>query len=143
MSSARYLLVAHCELDDHPISLHEDLQSAQKAAGEVTPELIGKCASFSTSRTGRSRPIQPINMIVFKFENGNLTEVPWNGPVQAAKNLARGNDFTRRSSEDAAEHAPSQNIHSFSTPPKPQPTPKVQTTVRAPQPSLAPQPPPT
>ena len=119
MSEARYLLVAHCELDDHPISLHEDLQSAQKAAGEVTPELVGKCAGFATSRTGRSRPIQPVNMIVFKFENGNLTEVPWHGPVHVAKILARGNEFNGRR-DGGAENAATQNIHPFSNPPKPQ-----------------------
>jgi hypothetical protein len=119
MSGARYLLMAHCELDDHPISLHEDLQSAQKAAGEVTPELVGKCASFSTSRTGRSRPIPPVNMIVFKFENGNLTEVPWSGPVHVAKILARGNEVTGRSRDGGAENAATQNIQLFSNPAKP------------------------
>jgi len=136
MSSARYLLVAHCELDDHPISLHDDLQSAQKAAGEVTPELVGRCASFSTSRTGRSRPIQPVNMIIFKFENGNLTEVPWYAPVHVAKNLAR--ESTRRSADDGGEYSANQNIHTFSNTPKSQPNPKVQTSVRAQQAQLPP-----
>jgi hypothetical protein len=137
MSSARYLLVAHCEHDDHPISLHEDLQSAQKAAAEATPELVGRCASFSTSRTGRSRPIQPINMIIFKFENGSLIEVPWHGPAHAAKNLGRGNELNRRSSDDSAEYAVNQSIHAFPSPAKPPASPKVQASVR-PQPAEPP-----
>jgi hypothetical protein len=136
MSADRYLVVAHCDIDDHPISLHDDEQSAIREAGKVTPVLVAKCASVSTSRTGASGPIEPSKVSVYKFQHGKPIEVCFEGPVHVAKELAQQNEnkVTGRSPDEGAEHAANQNIQpSFPSPPKPQLERKVGVRVKAQQ----------
>ena len=106
MSAATYLVMAHCEADDHPISVHYDLESAKKAAGEVTPDLTGKCAGFSVSRTGPSGPIQPLETSVYEFRSGRLAG------AYPVKNFAKV--VGRRSPDSGALRVATENNPPFS-----------------------------
>jgi hypothetical protein len=69
-----YLVVAHCQFDDYPISLHGDLESAIQAAAKVTPKTVGECARIAKSHQDASA-VQAIEISVMEFRKGELVRV--------------------------------------------------------------------